>query len=87
MSLKEEDVDRLAICLYSHNIISESSRDMTLSQTSSRSEFEKTNKLLRHMEAKIKQCPQLYQEIVEIFAEELHLSELATTMETHYRKL
>lgn len=86
VSLKEEDVDRLTVCLYSHNIISESLRDMILSQTSSRSQLGKTTNLLRHVETKIKQCPQLYNEIVEIFAEELNLSEMAATLERHYRK-
>ena len=84
VSLKGEDVDRLTLCLYSHNIISESLRDMILVQ--SHSEFQKMINLLRHMETKIKQSPNVFMQIVEIFTEELQLARVATLLETQYRK-
>lgn len=84
VSLKGEDVDRITLCLYSHNIISESLRNMIL--VPRHSEHERMINLLCHMETKIKQSPNVFMQIVEIFTEELQLGRVATLLETQYRK-
>ena len=72
VSLKENDVDGLIMCLYSDNIISESSRDKFLSPTAHHSELVRKNSLLCYLETKIRENPPLYEELIRIFTNRLH---------------
>ena len=72
-SLTEKDVDRLILCLYSHDIISQGFRDELLNPLSHRTQLLRTNNLLCNLESKIRDSPQIYQKLIYILAKELNL--------------
>ena len=72
-SLTEKDVDRLILCLYSHDIISQGFRDELLNPLSHRTQLLRTNNLLCNLESKIRDSPQIYQKLTYILVKELNL--------------
>lgn len=80
VSLKEADVGNLIMCLYSKNIISESSRDMLLSPMSHYTELIRVTNVLCFLETKIRECPSVYGELIEIFTNKLQLHPIGDSL-------
>lgn len=80
VSLKEADVGNLIMCLYSRNIISESSRDTLLSPISHYTELVRVTNVLCLLETKIRECPPVYGELIEIFTNKLQLHSIGDVL-------
>ena len=74
ISLKEGDLEKFIVFLYSNSIIDESVRDDLQGLSSHHSQAVKTSIVLSRLEAIIQKRPRVYGQVIEIFAEQLCLS-------------